>query len=247
MANENEKKTQKGASVVPQEYIDRMQEFDIEAWRKQKIADALKYQAERESGEIEPNGWNDVIFDGYDKPILGRNSRLGRYLNCLGTATGAFGQEYRVDGNGVFINPKSDSFHKNKGFAELDKEQEELGDIFVDYHSGSPAHAVMLVGKDKDGNNLYTYGQGERGSIVKSGHYPLLDGKYKRYRFVGTPDEIAQIEAHNAKVRDFQEKTAPLREERKVTLTNAPLDKELDMQRTKRNTIEWLNKLARRK
>lgn len=50
---EKEKKN----NVVPQEYVDKMQEFDVEAWRKQRIADALRNHEERQEpygGDLPP-------------------------------------------------------------------------------------------------------------------------------------------------------------------------------------------------
>lgn len=242
MANENEKKTQKGASVVPQEYIDRMKEFDIEAWRKQKIADAVKYQLEREDGADIPSWWEggtETYNDRYN------SKKYGPWWNCIATATDAYDNRdgcYAI-GNKSFLDPKSSTYYEKLGFRLLDdSEESEIGDLYqLGHDSNRPFHMVTLTGKDANGDNIYSWGTGTQRGINR-GHYDWegLGHHATRFRYIGRPELIKEIEAHNAKVRDFQEKTAPLREERKVTLINAPLDKELDMQRTKRNTAEWL-------
>jgi hypothetical protein len=216
-------------SVVPQEYVDKMLEFDIEAWRQQKIADALKYQAERNTG-AEPPDWFGADENYYSE-------KFGQdWMNCLATATDPYGEKCYES-----YNPSFAKNYKQKGFMLLtDADDEQLGDIYIDHYSNLnenpdalPIHAITLTGLSNDGKRKFTYGDGSRNTIKKNANYPLQQGYYKRYRFIGTPDEIAQIEAHNAKVRDFQEKTAPLREDRKITpLKTDSLDK--------RNTAEWL-------
>ena len=222
-------------SIVPQEYVDKMQEYNIDEWRKQRIADALKYQAERETGADVPVWWEGSKEDKYDSP------KYGVWNNCLATATGAFGDKYCVTGNRSFIDPNSDKYFEKKGFRQLEEnEQDEFGDLHqefgydgVDFY---PSHMLMLTGEDENGKSIYTYGPGYRNDIQKNKHYPFsYHDKKRRYRFVGTPDEIAEIEAHNAKVKEFKEKTAPLHEKREVARLNVePLKKSLMEESTER-------------
>lgn len=220
MANKNK------SSIIPEEYVLKNQEFDINEWRNQKIADALKYQQSRETGGDVPTWWEGTEKDPYF------SENYGFWNNCLATATGAFGDKYCESGNKTFVNPKKRGYFQKKGFRELtDSDKDEYGDIWVDYQElngeESPYHAVMLTGHDEKGTPLFTYGTGVENRIKKGVHYPSGYFK-KKYRFVGTPDEIAEIEAHNAKVKEWKKQTAPLSENREVTRLNVePLKKSL--------------------
>lgn len=213
----------KKSSVVPQEYVDKMQEYNIDDWRKQKIADALKYQAERETGTDVPSWWSD----GED-PYF--HSKRGLWKNCISTATSSFGEKYCEIGNQTFINPNSKGYFVKKGFRELtDADNDQYGDIWVDYDESknTPFHALMLTGHDENGTPTFTYGSGWQDGIKKDANYKF-EKLGKKYRFVGTPEDIAEIEAHNARVREWQKETAPLREKREVTRLNVePLKKSL--------------------
>lgn len=210
-------------SIVPQEYVDKMQEYNIDDWRKQKIADALKYQAERETGADVPSWWSD----GED-PYF--HSKRGLWKNCISTATSSFGEKYCEIGNQTFINPNSKGYFVKKGFRELtDADNDQYGDIWVDYDEikNTPFHALMLTGHDENGTPTFTYGSGWQDGIKKDANYKF-EKLGKKYRFVGTPEDIAEIEAHNAKVKEYKKETAPLREKREVTrLDVEPLKKSL--------------------
>lgn len=204
------------STIIPEEYVLKNKEYDINEWRKQKIADALKYQEERQTGADVPKWWEGTEEDPYYSP------KYRTWNNCLATATGSFGEKYCETGNETFINPNSDGYFVKRGFRELtEADTDEYGDIWVDNrtYDNTPHHALMLTGHDEKGEPLFTYGSGWRDGIKKGVHYPF-ENLGKKYRFVGTPDEIAQIETHNAKVRELQKETAPLREKREVTRLN---------------------------
>lgn len=214
----------KKSSVVPQEYVDKMQEYNIDDWRKQKIADALRYQQERETGAAPP-AWFGADEDFYSKKFD------SYWKNCLATATDPYGE-----GCYESYNPSFEKNYQEKGFRLLsDEDDEQLGDIYVDYYKSlddmednRPIHAITLTSYDSDGNRKFTYGSGDQNIIKKDVNYPLNKGEYKRYRFHGLPSDLAEIEAHNARVKEYNEKTAPLREKRDVALLETkPLKKSL--------------------
>lgn len=243
-------KKEKRSNVVPQEYVDKMQEFDVEAWRKQKIADALKNHEERQEpygGDLPPAWMNKEIKfdeDGYAE-VSGGNP-FESWLNCISTATSPYcGDEGRVIGNKSFINPKSSEYYEKKGFRKLnDDEQLQHGDLVQVWDSfiNQPTHMLTYTGDDEKGNRLYSYGRGFGNQYKRNGLFPLNDGEYSvSYRFVGTPEDIAEIEAHNSRVREYNKKTAPLREKREVPLLETePLD-------NKKMTADWLKTLPKRK
>jgi hypothetical protein len=238
MANETED-VKKESGIIPEEYVLKNKEYSIDEWRKQKIADALKYQESRETGADVPNWWGGTSDDIY------YSDKYGIWNNCLATATGAFGDKYCESGNKTFINPKASGYFQKKGFRELtDGEQLQHGDLlqlFYDRDGREPFHMLMYTGDD-DSGRLYTYGTGTENIIRKNRRFPIHDdGPVKYYRFTGTEDDIAEIEAHNAKVRKFNEETAPLREKREVTLIpTKPIKAEpID-------TARWLRTLPKR-
>lgn len=237
MANEKEE-VKKESGIIPEEYVLKNKEYSIDEWRKQKIADALKYQESRETGADVPNWWGGASDDIY------YSDKYGIWNNCLATATGAFGDKYCESGNKTFINPNAQGYFQKKGFRELtDGEQLQHGDLlqlFYDKNGNEPFHTLMYTGDD-DSGRLYTYGSGTTNVIRKNKHFPIHgNGRVKYYRFTGTKDDIAEIEAHNAKVREYNEKTAPLREKREVPLLKTkPLDNSA-------MTAEWLSKLPKR-
>lgn len=238
MANEKED-VKKESGIIPEEYVLKNKEYSIDEWRKQKIEDALKYQESRETGADVPTWWQGSAEDPY------YSDKYGIWNNCLATATGAFGDKYCETGNKTFLNPNASGYFQKKGFRELtDGEQLQHGDlvqVFYDRDGREPFHTIMYTGDD-DSGRLYTYGTGNVNMIQKNAHFPVSkDGRAKFYRFVGTEDDIAEIEAHNAKVRKFNEETAPLREKREVTLIpTKPIEAEPI------NTAKWLSTLPRR-
>ena len=109
-----------------------------------------------------------------------------------------------------------------------------------------PIHMLTYTG-DKDGERLYSYGSGIDTYYQRNGRYPIDDGyKTQNYRFVGTPSDIAEIEAHNAKVREFNDKTAPLREGVKVTPLKIEEEQDKNnIDKVANQTAEWLSKIAK--
>ena len=234
MASEKEE-VKKESGNIPEEHVLKNKEFSIDEWRKMKIDEALKFQQERETGADVPNWWEGTVDDKYFSP------KYGFWQNCIATATGAFGKKYCETGNKSFINPNSNGYFEKKGFREVtDDDKDEYGDIWIDYDGESPYHAIMLTGHDENGKPLFTYGTGYNNNINKGTHYPTETIK-KKYRFVGTPEDIAEIEAHNAKVRKFHEETAPLREKREITRIPT---KSIEAEPI--NTAKWLSTLPKR-
>lgn len=243
-------KKEKGKNIVPQEYVDKMQEFDVEAWRKQKIADALRNHEERhpEFGADLPPAWmnKNIAYNENGYAYVSGGDPFVEWLNCISTATSPYcGMEGRVIGNKSFVNPKSADYYEKKGFRKLnDDEQLQHGDLVQVYdgHSNSPTHMLTYTGDDDNGNRLYSYGRGFDNLYKRNGQFPLYDEDYLvGYRFVGTPEDIAEIEAHNSMVREYNKKTAPLREKREVPLLETePLD-------NKKMTADWLKTLPKRK
>lgn len=198
----------KEGSVIPEEYVVKKQELSVEDWRKQMVDAALKFMAERKKGADVPSWWQGEKDDPYF------SEKYGVFNDCLATSTGAFGDKYNVPGNQSFINPKSNGYFAKKGFREVEEgEEDQYGDIWVEYSGDTPYHALMLTGHNENGVPLFTYGRGlSGGPMAKNKTYPL-DFIKKKYRFVGTEDDLAELEAHNAMARKWQEMNQPLKTE----------------------------------
>jgi hypothetical protein len=238
------------SSVVPQEYVDKMIEFDIDAWRKKRIEDALKYQSEREWGTDVPSWWEggESYNDKYESP------KYGTWWNCISTATDCFdNREGRyATGNKSFITPSSNTYYEKLGFRRLgDEEESQLGDIYqIGYDAQNPYHAMMLTGKNDDGTNHYTWGTGFQAGINRGRYDYEGEGKVAtRYRYVGRPEDVADIQTHNDNVKKYREATAPLSENRSaVLLKTKPLDKSINKEDAiKKSTVEWLENMVSNK
>ena len=226
-------KQQKQYKVIPQEVIDRGELFDIDEWRKQRIAEALKYQAERERGYDTPKSWD-----------VNPNTKDKIYDNCLSTATSAFGKERVVHGNQDFYNRNSHNFYERKGFRELKPDEEhELGDLRTLFWNDRkiPYHTMMLTGFDEQGVPLYTWGPGTPGYIKKNKKYPKNDDIFydKHLRFVGSPEEIDEINQYNQSILDKQSAEANKRSSKPKPIKVEPVS----VERKVPTTQEWLEQM----
>lgn len=165
--------------VLPKEYDGQV--IDIDDYLTKRRESALANSRTRTAGYIVPNS----------------------YKNCIATATDNYGKGCLVTGNHTFY-----ATPEKYGFRRLKAGEPSLaGDIVQAYTAGYndslPYHSYIINELDNLGNikNInYANGEEDRKYYVGSNNHWAKDGAY-RYRYIGTPAELAAIEEHNAAVR----------------------------------------------
>ena len=177
MANKN--------NIIPTEYDEQV--YNLADFQRAKIAAAVNNAKNRKASLPAPKWW-DV-------------NKYGDFQDCIGTATSNYGDESTEIGNQSFLKN-----HKDKGFDRLDSNSKlQEGDI-VQYvsDSGIPVHSVMITGFDENNFPITSYSNGRGVYKTNNTMHHTLDNpgwKANYYRFVGTPAQQAEIEAHNAAVK----------------------------------------------
>lgn len=179
-------------SVIPEGYDDKT--YSLEDFQRAAIDAAVNNARTRTTGHPQPSWWNEEVH--------------GDYNGCIGTATDNFGDDSCEIGNQTFLKN-----YKDKGFRRLDAgEKPAIGDIvqYV-YNKTDPQHSVLITGFDENNFPITSYDNGH--GVIKTNntmHHTLDNPSYTAnyFRFVGTPAQQAEIEAHNAAVMDRRRQAA---------------------------------------